>query len=246
MLYLSHNCHHALLPCYLSADFCRTSAYSGVDVATVKSNKEAMFKACGVPVTILGSGTKNGCSYIKQQVANEVSSDIAGNATMQAWIQGCFLLAELVNPVEFSRDVWHRGSTAYMPQLIHSWLSTTGMTSHKRPPFMQAACVAISCGIHTYSQYWLQLPSCTASYDPVTALPVQTQSVVNENTLATCDSVLSAAAACSCSCCCLHDLLQAAWKKYSDCEKASDNAKYYAPLSKGSKACESVQSKGAC
>jgi hypothetical protein len=52
---------------------------------------------------------------------------------------------------------------------------------------------------------------------------------------------------CCCLCCCgCHDLLQAAWKAYSDCEKKESNAKLYGPLSKGSKACESMQSKGAC
>lgn len=90
-------------------NFCRISAYKDIDVATVKANKEAMFKNCGAQVTILETGTKNGCSFIKQQVKNE-----------------------------------------------------------------------------------------------------------------------------------------AAWKAYSDCEKKESNAKLYGPLAKGSKACESVQSKGAC
>jgi hypothetical protein len=32
-----------------------------------------MFKACGASVTILEVGTKDGCTFIRQQVANEVS-----------------------------------------------------------------------------------------------------------------------------------------------------------------------------
>lgn len=65
-----------LLYCHPVAEFCRTSAYKGVDVATLKANKEAMFKACGASVTILETGTKDGCTFIRQQVANEVCEQL--------------------------------------------------------------------------------------------------------------------------------------------------------------------------
>lgn len=100
-----------MLPCLLdlSVDFCRTSAYKGIDVATVKANKEAMFKNCGAQVTILETGTKNGCSFIRQQVKNEVSLDTAGPGmghTIQACFYECMHLAEMMVPVVLDSDMW--------------------------------------------------------------------------------------------------------------------------------------------